>query len=257
MPLISSHPLSTGCPPAWASSWGQDQYGPWVTFCVEDVEQRLRWIPPGRSWMGSSDEDREAFDHEKPRHQVQLTRGFWLFDTPCTQALWQAVMGNNPSRFKGENRPVEGVSWEDCQAFIAKVNELLPSSRLQLPTEAQWEYACRAGAETPRYAQKLDAIAWYDKNSKDETREVKLKLPNAWGLYDILGNVAEWCHDGQREYSAEAMIDPVGPTDPGAFRAIRGGYWSWYARHVRSADRDANPPGIRGVALGFRCSSSA
>lgn len=118
MPLFSPHPLSTGCPPPWASAWGQDQYGPWAVLCVGEVEQRLRWIPPGRFWMGSPDEDREAFANEQPQHEVQLTQGFWLFDTPCTQALWQAVMGENPSRFKEkewQERPVERVSWEDCQ----------------------------------------------------------------------------------------------------------------------------------------------
>lgn len=256
MPLISSHPLSTGCPPAWASSWGQDQYGPWVTFCVKNVEQRLRWIPPGRFWMGSPDDDREVFDHEKPQHQVQLTRGFWLFNTPCTQALWQAVMSTNPSHFQGGNRPVEQVSWEDCQEFIAKVNELLPGLSLQLPTEAQWEYACRAGTETPRYAEKLDAIAWYEKNSKDETHEVKLKLPNAWGLYDMLGNVAEWCLDGWREYKAEMAIDPLGPTDASVVRDIRGGSWLWNAQDARAACRSGTYPSDRREVIGFRCSSS-
>ncbi len=166
MPIISSHPLTTGCPPAWASAWGQDQYGPWVTLCVDKVEQRLRWMPPGRFWMGSPDDDREAFDREKPRHQVRLTRGFWLFDTPCTQALWQAVVGQNPSRFEGVNRPVERVSWEDCQEFMGKLNKHFSGLDLRLPTEAEWEYACRAGTETPRYSTKLAEIAWYDKNSE-------------------------------------------------------------------------------------------
>ena len=256
MLLISSHPLSTGCPPAWASSWGEDQYGPWVTIGIDNIEQRLRWIPPGRFLMGSPDTDREAFDDEKPRHLVQLTRGFWLFDTPCTQALWQAVMGTNPSRFPGANRPVEQVSWEDCQQFMAKLNQLLPGLYLQLPTEAQWEYACRAGTETPRYAEELGAIAWYNKNSKGETHEVKLKQPNAWGLYDMLGNVVEWCHDGPRKYKTAVTIDPLGPVDAGADRALRGGYWDWSARVVRSTYRYADHRDYRDVHLGFRCSSS-
>ena len=112
-----------------------------------------------------------------------------MFDTPCTQALWQAVMGRNPSRFKGKNRPVEQVSWEDCQTFLNKLNAQLPGLALCLPMEAQWEYACRAGTETARYQEELDAIAWYDENSNGETHEVGLKHPNAWGLYDMLGNV--------------------------------------------------------------------
>jgi formylglycine-generating enzyme required for sulfatase activity len=206
--------------------------------------------------MGSSDEDREARDNEKPRHQVQLTRGFWLFDTPCTQALWQAVMSKNPSFFKGEKRPVEWVSWDICQEFIAKVNDLLPGLRLQLPTEAQWEYACRAGTETSRYDEKLDVIAWYKRNSREQTHEVKQKLPNAWGVYDMLGNVAEWCHDGLRKYKAQLEVDPLGPTGENAVRAFRGGVWGWEAWDVRAAIRTHMLSGTNLDGIGFRCASS-
>lgn len=259
MASFSSHPLATGCPPSWASAWGQDQFGPWVALCVGEVEQRLRWIPPGRFLMGSPDSDREALDGEKPRHEVQLTHGFWLFDSLCTQGLWQAVMGSNPSRFQGEGsaaRPVERVSWDDCQAFMAKLNELLPGLALRLPSEAEWEYACRAGTDTPRYATNLGAIAWYDKNSKGETHPVKQKKPNAWGLYDMLGNVDEWCHDGLRNYTTDTVIDPLGPITAGAYRVIRGGYWHWNMQYVRSAFRLASRPGDRSGLLGFRCASS-
>lgn len=256
MPLVSSHPLATGCPPAWASAWGQDQYGPWVALCVGEVEQRLRWMPPGRFLMGSSESDREAFDHEKPQHEVQLTRGFWLFDSPCTQGLWQEVMGSNPSRFQGEDsaaRPVESVSWEDCQEFMTKLNELLPGLALRLPSEAEWEYACRAGTDTPRYAKNVGEIAWY---RESETQPVKQKQPNAWGLYDMLGNVDEWCHDGQRRYEAGVAVDPFGPTTKDARRVLRGGYWDDDARYVRSAYRLASVPGARYGGIGFRCASS-
>jgi formylglycine-generating enzyme required for sulfatase activity len=230
-----------------------------VTLCVGEAEQYLRWIPPGRFLMGSPESDREAFEREKPQHEVRLTKGFWLFDTPCTQALWQAVLRENPSRFKGkewEERPVEQVSWEECQVFMTKLNEMLPGLMLRLPTEAEWEYACRAGTDTPRYANNLGAIAWYDKNSKGQTHPVKQKQPNAWGLYDMLGNVDEWCHDGLRDYTADAVVDPLGPTDPGAYRVIRGGDWGWVAQVVRSACRVADPPGDRYDDLGFRCASS-
>ena len=245
----------------WASAMGRDKYGLWAEFEVKNVRQRMRWIPPGRFLMGSSEEDREAYDFEKPQHKVHLTHGFWLFDTLCTQALWQAVMERNPSVFKGRERPVENASWEDCQKFIAKMNMLLPGIELGLPTEAEWEYACRAGTTTPRYAEDLDAIAWYRNNSRGETseiklNEIKLKQPNAWGLYDMLGNVFEWCHDGQRAYKEEVMVDPIGPTDLSADRAIRGGSRVSSARVVRSAFRDAYPPGTRRAYLGFRCSSS-
>lgn len=243
-------------PPRWAQDWGWDEFGAWVTFRVSEVEQRLRWIPAGSFLMGSPKNEAGRDGDEGPQHEVQLTRGFWLFDTPCTQALWQAVMESNPSEFKGENRPVETVSWEDCQKFIAKLNERLPELGLQLPTEAEWEYACRAGTTTARYEEDLDAIAWYDENSNGETHPVKQKRPNGWGLYDMLGNVDEWCHDGLRKYTTKRQVDPLGPTTAGANRAIRGGYWYWDARDVRSASRDALPPGSRLDILGFRCSSS-
>jgi hypothetical protein len=169
----------SGTPPAWADRWGHDAYGPWVTFRIGGVEQRLRWIPPGRFWMGSPEDEEGRFDNEGPQHEVELTQGFWLFDTPCTQALWQAVMAENPSHFQGLNRPVENVSWDDCQVFINKLNEQVSRLRLRLPTEAQWEYACRAGTQEPRYDPDLDAIAWYNENSGSETHEIAQKRPNA------------------------------------------------------------------------------
>ena len=116
-----------------------------------------------------------------------------MFDTPCTQALWEAVMGENPSHFKGRDRPVESVSWDQCQEFLKRLNERCEGLELKLPTETQWEYACRAGTDTPRYREDLDEIAWYGDNSQDETHPVGQKVPNDWGLYDTLGNVDEWC----------------------------------------------------------------
>ena len=233
------HPLVTGCPPRWASGWGQDRYGVFVEFTLQEVIQRLRWIPPGRFWMGSPEEEtrglakeeweRAWFDAEHPRHSVTLTEGYWLFDTPCTQALWEAGMGENPSRFKSPTRPVEQVSWHDVQDFLTQINARLPGLDLVLPSEAQWEYACRAGTETAIYtgdlailgvcnAPALDPIAWYGGNSgvdfdlKDGhdssnwpgkqyphtragTRPVGLKWVNPWGLYDMLGKVWEWTQD--------------------------------------------------------------
>jgi formylglycine-generating enzyme required for sulfatase activity len=246
----------TGQPPAWAQHWDWDTFGPWVTFRVGAVEQRLRWIPPGRFWMGSPETEEGRYD-EGPRHEVQLTRGFWLFDTPCTQALWQAVMGTNPSQFQGETRPVEQVSWEDCQTFIGALNAQLPGLDVRLPTEAQWEYACRAGTDTARYHDDVKTIAWYGANSHGETHEVGQKLPNAWGLYDMLGNVLEWCDDGRRDYEQDTMRDPIGPTGADAARVFRGGSWLHSARVVRAAFRIWRAPGIRGAYLGFRCASSS
>jgi formylglycine-generating enzyme required for sulfatase activity len=242
--------------PPWATEIGRDAYGLWVMFEVKGVRQRLRWIPPGCFLMGSPKDEEGRYDEEGSQHEVQLTRGFWLCDTPCTQALWQAVMGRNPSRFKGKNRPVEQVRWEDCQIFLDKLHAQLPGLALHLPTEAQWEYACRAGTGTARYQEELDVIAWYADNSNDETHEVGQKQPNAWGLYDMLGNVGEWCHDGRRDYEQEAVVDPVGPLDAGALRVIRGGSWADPAQVVRAANRLWSHPGLRYVVLGFRCASS-
>jgi len=251
-----AHPLSRGFPPVWASAWGQDAYGPWCAFRLGEVTQRLRWIPPGRFRMGSPARESGRFEWEGPQHEVRLTQGFWLFDTPCTQALWQAVMGTNPSFFKGPQRPVELVSWEECQTFLAAFTQRVPALPLALPTEAQWEYACRAGTQTARYAARLDTIAWYDANSDGQTHDVGQKRPNAWGLYDMLGNVDEWCLDGLRDYTAEPVVDPVGRMDAGADRVLRGGGWPLSARLVRAANRLGNAPGYRIDSLGFRCASS-
>lgn len=225
MAILTAHPLATGCPPVWASAWGQDRYGPWCAFRIGEVEQRMRWIPPGRFTMGSPKDEDGRWTWEELPHEVELTQGFWLFDTPCTQALWQAVMDMNPSEFKGENRPVEQVSWEDCQAFLAAFSHQLPELTLSLPAEAQWEHACRAGTTTARYHEDVDAIAWYDGNSDGERHDVGLKLPNAWGLYDMLGNVWEWCHDRFQEATAGTALDSAAFADVGANRIVRGGSW--------------------------------
>ena len=205
--------------------------------------------------MGSPEDDSEAFDQERPWHQVRLSHGFWLFDTPCTQRLWEVVMDENPSYFGGAKRPVERVSWTACQTFIARLNDQIPGLALRLPTEAQWEYACRAGTTGARYDENLDSIAWYEMNSEDETHEVGQKRPNAWGLYDMLGNVLEWCEDWYAPYSANAMMNPRGPAT-GSDRALRGGYRSYGARYVRAALRSAFDPDSRSPDIGFRCLSS-
>lgn len=206
--------------------------------------------------MGAPRGERGHYDDEGPQHQVQLTQGVWVFDTPCTQALWQAVMGTNPSRFTGEQRPIENVCWDDCQQFLVTFNQQFPELSLVLPMEAQWEYACWAGTQVARYEARLDAIAWYSANSNNETHEVGQKCPNAWGLYDMLGNVLEWCHDGLRDYAEGVVIDPLGPLDAGANRVFRGGSWNNSAQRVRAATRAWGDPSYRDGNLGFRCASS-
>jgi len=285
------HPLADGNPPDWAGEWGHDRFGVFVGFTLGEVTQTLRWIPPGQFHMGSPESEDGRFDREGPQHWVSLERGYWLFDTPCTQALWERVMGENPSRFQTPKRPVERVSWDQAQAFIEAINSRVPGLGLSLPSEAQWEYACRAGTDTAIYtggleikgdnnAPALDPIAWYGGNSgegfdldegedssgwpekqyphkKAGTRKVALKEPNPWGLYDMLGNVWEWVEDDWHGDYNGAPGDgrpwTGDPGDRGAERVVRGGGWRLSARHVRAASRYRLQPDDRDDILGFRC----
>ncbi|OYP38022.1 formylglycine-generating enzyme family protein [Rhodopirellula sp. MGV] len=268
-PSTLNHPLADGIAPGWASAWGEDEFGPWVEIHVGDAKQSLRWIPPGTFLMGSPEAEKERQSDEGPQQPVTFSRGFWLFDTPCTQAMWTAVMGENPSRFKGDLRPVENVSWDDCQEFIKSLNAMLPALELALPTEAEWEYACRGMSQTSTYigdlvidgnghAKGLEEIAWYHANSDGETHPVGNLRPSKFGLYDMLGNVWEWCRDNPfREYTREHIADPlheVGKSS--ADRAVRGCSWLNSAQSVRAAYRLGYHPGFRSYRLGFRCSSS-
>jgi len=302
--------------PAWASAMGRDRYGLWAEIAVapapakrrqgrtrtaappgtvgadaEPIVQRLRWIPPGRFLMGSPPDEPGRWNAEDPQHQVTIGKGFWLFDTPCTQALWVAVMDDNPSRFKSPTRPVERVVWDAAQRFVARINARIPGLALTLPSEAQWEHACRAGTATALYsgpiailgqhnAPALDPIAWYGGNSGlayylDEgepttgelwqemqyettragTREVKGKQPNSWGLYDMLGNVFEWVADPWHpNYEGAPEDGTVWPsTETGAGRVLRGGSWDAGARFCRCAYRSQGTPDDRCEDLGFRC----
>ena len=237
-----------GAPPAWAHQWGWDKYGAWATLRVGDVTQRLRWIPPGKFWMGSPEDEEGRYPDEGPRHEETIASGFWMFDTPCTQTLWEAVMGENPSEFKGPDRPVERVSWDQCQEFLKRLNARCTGLELKLPSETQWEYACRAGTKTPRYREDLNEIAWYRENSQGETHSVGQLVPNDWGLYDTLGNVCEWCEDvWTDDYNTKK------DAAASAHRVIRGGSWSDDARVVRTAYRYHYEPSYRDSYLGFRC----
>jgi formylglycine-generating enzyme required for sulfatase activity len=215
--------------------------------------QRLRWIEPGTFLMGSPEDEPEREDREGPRHPVTISRGFWLADTACTQELWQAVMGENPSPFKHPEQPVETVSWHDVQEFLRKLEALLPGCRADLPTEAEWEYACRAGTTTPfSFGETITTEQVnYDRG---KTVPVKSLPPNPWGLYEMHGNVWEWCADGLRTYNGELQVDPRGPEDTGeeARRADRGGSWINFAWNARSAYRFADRSDDASIDLGFR-----
>lgn len=259
-------------PPLWANAWGDDRFGLWVEFQIQDVVQRLRWIESGEFLMGSPDSEPERHSDEGPQHRVRLAQGFWLADSACTQALWMAVMGGkNPSYSQDDPQcPVEQVSWDDVETFLQRLREHLPaSSAPMLPSEAQWEYACRAGTITPFnlgeniMPEQVNYHGNYPYNGarKGEYRErtvpVKSLPPNAWGLYEMHGNVWEWCADGRREYKAlpagDRLQDPLGPTESASVsRALRGGSWSFHARNARSANRNADPRSDRYHNFGFR-----
>jgi sulfatase modifying factor 1 len=251
-------------------------------------------IPAGTFMMGSPKDEAERRDDEV-RHEVTLSKAFWLGQTPVTQAQWQAVMGTSPSEFKGNpNRPVEQVSWYDaiefCNQLTAMANEadarlgLTPCYRIskieraeggaqsgsirsaeveliagangyRLPTEAEWEYAYRAGTTTA-YSfgddeSMLAKHAWFDENSGESTHPVATKRSNAWGLFDMHGNVDEWCWDWYGEYPSGAVTDPQGPRS-GSGRVLRGGSWLGFSQYCRAAYRSADDPDFRYDDLGFR-----
>ena len=335
------------CPP-WADAAGCDRYGKWARFDVEGadgtvIRQKLRWIPAGAFVMGSPDGEEGRFANEGPQQPIVFRDGFWMFDTPCTQALWAAVIhaddtgaerdaragdGESPRRqapglgtslsqrvrrflrrfnplarnrgfpsqarvdismddldgplepelgtrarrddakpsfFEGPDRPVEQVSFHDVARFMRVLNKLKPGLNLSLPSEAQWEYACRVDTTGATWAGPgvldgkanaavLDRIAWWDGNSGRATHPVGQKEANPWGLYDMLGNVWEWCADAWHDSHEGARPDGA-PRAGGsaAHRVLRGGSWFHDARYVRSASRHGIAPSVRDDGIGFRC----
>jgi len=208
--------------------------------------------------MGSPDDEADRGDDEGPQTRVTLTKDFFLDATDVTQGQYEALMGTNPSEFKvaGKDAPVENVSWDLAMAFCQKLTEReraagrLPAGYIfTLPTEAQWEYACRAGTTTP-YAGDPVEMSWYGDNSGGQTHPVGTKLPNAWGLYDMSGNVYQWCLDWYGKYPGGAVKDWTGPAT-GKAHVLRGGAWYYEEAYCRSAYRDYDP-GFVGNILGFR-----
>lgn len=202
---------------------------------INGVDFAFKWCPPGTYTMGSPKTESDRSNNEI-QHEVTLTKGFWMMETEVSQKQWKAVMGDNPSNYEGDDLPVESVSWNDCQEFCKKCTQL--GFPVQLPMEAQWEYACRAGTKG-MFAGNLDEMAWYSSNSEDESHPVGTKKPNAWGLYDMHGNVWEWC------------TDPLGSLRD-SYRTIRGGSWFSNAQSCRSAYRGSFVSSARNRYNGFR-----
>ena len=223
------------------------------TLTVNGIKYNMVWVDGGTFRMGATSEQGSEISDEKPVHSVTLS-GYYIGKTEVTQALWKAVMGINPSRFKGDYLPVENVSWDDCQEFIRKLNSMT-GQNFRLPTEAEWEFACRGGNNSRGYkysgSNYIDNVAWYDGNSGDKTHPVATKSPNELGIYDMSGNVWEWCADWYGDYSSGRQTNPKGPYG-GSGRVNRGGSWYNFARNCRSSIRIDDYPTYRDDLLGLR-----
>lgn len=231
-------------------------------YTVNGVKFKMVAVAGGTFTMGAtSEQGSDAAAAEKPTHKVTVS-SFYIGQTEVTQELWQAVMGSNPSNFKGAKLPVERVSWDDCQEFLRKLNAKT-GKQFRLPTEAEWEFAARGGAKSQGYkysgSNTLSVVAWYDENSYDKgssspdygTHDVATKRANELGIYDMSGNVWEWCQDWYGTYPSDAQTNPTGPAS-GSCRVIRGGCWVDVARYCRLAYRDDLSPDGRRDYLGLR-----
>ena len=246
-----------GTPPSASSTSAPRQTGQILTAQLPGgTAMEFVWIEPGSFTMGSPESEDGRIDNEGPQHRVTISQGFYLGKTELTQGQWESVMGSNPSDYKGSTHPVETISWTEVQGFIGKLNEAAGEEIYRLPTEAEWEYACQAGTET-RWSfgddeSQLKDYAWYDgNNSPFETKDVGTKLPNAWGLYDMYGNVFEWCQDWYGGYSSDAQVDPTGPAT-GSDRVKRGGAFFYEAPFIRSTYRFYDSSDYRSWDVGAR-----
>lgn len=274
----------------WASGVGRDRFGLWADFTVKDIRQRLRFCPPGRFLMGSPEDEPGRNDNEGPQTEITFAHGFWMFDTPVTQELYHAVTGKNPSRFVSPTRPVDQIDFLQASSFTRSLNAILPGAELRLPSEAEWEYACRAGTTEATYAGPmailgennapvLSDIAWYGGNSgiefeledgsdssdwpdkqfadsKAGTMPVKMLRANRWGIYDTLGCVWEWCTDIWAPNHGKASFDgssKKASSQPfGKARVVRGGAWFDDAKDCRAASRVWVGPKEKRINVGFR-----
>ncbi|MBQ9874265.1 MAG: SUMF1/EgtB/PvdO family nonheme iron enzyme [Thermoguttaceae bacterium] len=234
---------------------GEKTPGDRAVLTLGGVEVAFRYCPSGAFIMGSP-EDEEGRDDDEVLHKVNLTRGYWTMETEATQAFWEAATGSNPSKVQGANRPVDGVSWNDCDALTAKLNAAgVPPEgwEFALPTESQWEYACRAGTTGARYGELSEIARGRIRGGErfDSATDVGTKAPNPWGLYDALGNVWEWCADRSGDYPTDETINPVG-SRTATLRVLRGGAWNGDASVLRAANRGAIDPEERSERLGVR-----
>ena len=239
--------------------WEKEEDLPEIVLTVNGISFKMIHVEGGEFMMGAtSEQEADAFDDEKPPHRVTVS-SYYIGETEVTQSLWQAVMGRNPSKFQGANRPVENVSWDDCQTFIFKLNSLT-GKNFRLPTEAEWEFAARGGNKSHAYkysgSNEINKVAWFKNNSDKGTHSVKIKGKNELGIYDMSGNVWEWCQDFHSSYSSASQTDPVG-ISANAFRISRGGCWNSNPRRCRVSFRGGNAPDDRDF-LGMRlaCSSN-
>ena len=237
------------------SSSGSSLSGNALTIPVKNgINIEMVKVEAGSFNMGATPEMENPWEDEKPVHRVTLTNDYYIGKYEVTQALWQAVMGKNPSWFKGNDLPVELVSWNDCQDFISKLNAMT-GKRFRLPTEAEWEYAARGGKKSRGYqysgSNTLGDVAWYSDNSGSKTRAVGTKQPNELGIYDMAGNVDEWCQDWYVSYSSSPQTNPTGAAS-GSVRVSRGGSWDFSARGCRSSYRRGNTPDFRNGDQGLR-----
>ena len=224
-----------------------------MTFEANGVSFTMIPVEGGTFTMGATSEMENPDDNEKPTHQVTLS-SYYIGETEVTQALWKAVMDSNPSGLEGDDLPVEYVSWNDCQTFISKLNALT-GKNFRLPTEAEWEFAARGGNQS-RHTQysgssRIDDVAWYDGNSGDKPHPVKTKQPNELGIYDMTGNVWEWCQDWDDDHSSHAQTNPTGASS-GYGRVCRGGCWGGSPEYSRSSYRDDSSPDYFCNLLGLR-----
>lgn len=220
-----------------------------LTITVDDVTFKMIRVEGGTFKMGSVD----GADNEKPVHEVTLS-SFSIGETEVTQELWEVVMGDNPSFFRGSKRPVEEVSWNDCQTFIDRLNELTGKT-FRLPTEAEWEFAARGGNQSKGCiysgSNTIESVAWFGDTKDSGTHDVSMNLPNELGIFDMSGNVYEWCQDWYETYGSRSQTNPTGPSS-GSDRVERGGCWDNIATCCRVASRYSHSPTLAYRNLGFR-----